>query len=330
MGIKILGAGKYLPPLVANNDDFAKIVDTNDEWITKRTGIKERHISNGELNFQMGVKAAKQAIEKSGVAFNDIDMIIGTTVSQDTYTPSMSSLVGMALGIDNAVCFDINAACSGFVYALDMANKYLSVDDDYKNILIVSSELLTRLVDYTDRSSCILFGDGAGAVVVTKSDKTFSAKLRGIPSGAYKLIAKVHEPSNAFKTQKCDWQDEEVNKLSDNYMYMDGHEIYKFATSAMPQVVNEALQKANISIDDIDLLIPHQANIRIIQTAVKNLKMSMDKCFVCIDKTGNMSSACIPIAIATAIEEGRIKSGNIVCLTGFGAGLTSGAAVFEF
>ncbi len=329
MGIKILGAGKYLPPLIATNDDFAKIVDTNDEWISKRTGIKERHMANGELNFQMGAKAAKEAIEKSCVPLDEIDMIIGTTVSQDTYTPSMSSLVGMALGIENAVCFDINAACSGFVYALDMANKYLSFGE-YKNILIVSSELLTRLVDYTDRSSCILFGDGAGAVVVTNSDNKFSAKLRGVPSGAYKLVAKVNEPSNAFKTQSCDWGNDEVNNFKDGYMYMDGHEIYKFATSTMPQVVQEALEKANMNIDDIDLLIPHQANIRIIQTAVKNLKFSMDKCYVCIDKTGNMSSACIPIAIAMAIDEGRINRGDIICLTGFGAGLTSGAAVFEF
>lgn len=329
MGIKILGAGKYLPPHIATNDDFAKIVDTNDEWITKRTGIKERHMANGELAYQMGAAAAKDAIKMSGISLDEIDMIIATTITGDTHTPSLSSLVGMELGIEQAACFDVNAACSGFVYALDMAEKYLN-SGDCRNILIVSSEALTKLVDYTDRSSCILFGDGAGAVVVTKSNNMFKSKLRGVPTGAFKLIAKAPFPTNAFKTKECTWNNEDIEKLPTGYMYMDGHEIYKFATSAMANVVKEVLGNANLNIDDIDLLIPHQANIRIIQTAVKNLGINPEKCYICIEKTGNISSACIPVAIAQIMEEGKFKSGDKICLTGFGAGLTYAAAVFEW
>lgn len=329
MGIKIKGCGYYVPELVASNEDFSKIVDTSDEWITTRTGIKTRHIANGELAYQMGANASMKAIKDAGIELNDIDMIIGTTVTADCLTPSMACLVGKELGIEKAMCFDVNAACAGYVFALDIAHKYLA-SGDCKNILIVSSEIVSRMVDYTDRSTCVLFGDGAAATVVSYSDGEYKSYINSDPQGADKIFAKIPSTPNPFRTQTPDWSDERMQEAPELFMQMAGNDVYKFATTIMPEAVKKASEKAGWETNDLDIIIPHQANIRIVQTAIKKLKLPEDKFYINIQDYGNISSACIPLALSQLKEMGKLENGKKICLVGFGAGLTYGAAVFEY
>ncbi|MGI5959814.1 MAG: 3-oxoacyl-ACP synthase III family protein [Massiliimalia sp.] len=329
MGLNIIGAGMYVPETVATNDDFAKIVDTSDEWITTRTGIKTRHINNGELTFQMGAKAADLAVKDAGIDMSQIDMVLATTVTSDFLTPSLACMVAKEIGIEDAACMDLNAACSGYVFALDVAKKYLD-SGDFHTILIVSAEIVTRMVDYTDRGTCVLFGDGAAATVVTKGEGIYAAALRSSPQGALKIFTKLPEPENPFKTQGSDWGDERVQQAAPYQMQMLGHDVYKFATVAMADAVEQAAQKAGISVEDLKLIIPHQANIRIVQTAIKRLKLPVERFYVNIEKYGNISSACIPLALAELKAQGRLEKGDKICVVGFGAGLTYGAAVFEY
>ena len=329
MGIKIIGTGMYVPELIITNDDLEKIVDTSDEWITKRTGIRQRRITNGELTYQMGAKASQEAMKNSGLAPADIDMIIGTTMTPDCYTPSMASLVGYELNIGNAVCMDIGAACSGYVYAFDMARNYLSTGD-YKNILIVSSEVVSRIIDFNDRSTCVLFGDGAAATVVTASNGLYASCLGGDSTGAFKLYSKLPAPKNPFKTGDTDWGSDEVNRYADGCIKMEGDEIFKFATTVIPKAVIETTKKAGITVQDIDMLIPHQANERILLAANKRLKLDEKKLYVGVDKYGNISSACIPLAIHQLAKEKKLMKRDKVCIVGFGAGLTYGSVIFEW
>lgn len=329
MGIKIKGCGYYVPDLIASNEDFSKIVDTSDEWITTRTGIKTRHIANGELAYQMGAKASKIALDDANISLSDIDMIIGTTVTADCLTPSMACLVGKELEIEKAMCFDINAACAGYVYALDIAHKYLA-SKEYKNILIVSSEIVSRMVDYTDRSTCVLFGDGAAATVVSYSENEYKSYINSDPQGADKIFSKIPSTPNPFKTNESVWCDEKMQQAPELFMQMAGNDVYKFATTIMPQAVLEASQKAGWNASDLDIIIPHQANIRIVQTAIKKLKLPEDKFYINIEDYGNISSACIPLALSQLKEQGKLKEKDKICLVGFGAGLTYGAVVFEY
>lgn len=329
MGIRITGTGIYVPEVIVTNDDMANIVDTSDEWITQRTGIKKRHMTNGELTFQMGAKAAKDAIDNAGIKAEDIDMIIGTTMTPDCFTPSMACMVGCELNIQNVMCFDVNAACTGYVYAFDMARNFLETGK-YRNILIVSSEVLSRVVDFTDRSTCVLFGDGAAATVVTKSDGVYASFLSGDPSGAFKLYAKLPVPNNPFKSGQTDWGREDVNIYRDNSITMEGDEIYKFATTVLPKAVNKVVEEAGMELEHISFLIPHQANVRILLSANKRLKLPVEKLYLGIEDYGNISSACIPLAIHKLAVENRLQRGDKVCLVGFGAGLTYGATLFEW
>lgn len=329
MGIKIKGCGYYVPELVASNEDFSKIVETSDEWITTRTGIKTRHIANGDLAYKMGADASLKAIKDAQIKLDEIDMIIGTTVTADCLTPSMACLVGKELGIEKAICYDINAACAGYVFALDIAHKYLACGD-CKNILIVSSEIVSRMVDYTDRGTCVLFGDGAAATVVSYSDKEYKSYINSDPQGADKIFAKLPSTPNPFVTKEKDWSDERMQKAPDLFMQMAGNDVYKFATTTMPDAVLKASEKAGWDINDLDIIVPHQANIRIVQTAIKKLKLSEDKFYINIQDYGNISSACIPLALSQLKEQGKLQDGKKVCLVGFGAGLTYGATVFEY
>lgn len=329
MGIRIEGCGYYVPQTVVTNEDFSKIVDTSDEWITTRTGIKTRHIANEELAYQMGAKAAKQALKDANLQVSDIDMIIGTTVTPDCLTPSLACLVGKELGIERAMCFDINAACAGYVFALDIAHKYLA-SKEYKNILIVSSEMVSRMVDYTDRATCVLFGDGAAATVVSYSDKEYKAYINSDPQGANKLFTKIEGAHNPFRTKQPDWNDEKMNDAPFMFMQMAGNDVYKFATTTMPEAVLKAVEKANWNASDLDFIVPHQANIRIVQTAIKKLNLPQEKFYINIQDYGNISSACIPLALSQLKEQGKLENGKKVCLVGFGAGLTYGACVFEY
>lgn len=329
MGVSIIGTGMYVPDNVVTNDDFTKIVDTSDEWITTRTGIKNRHIGTEVSTCQMGVNAANEAIKNASISVEDIDMVIVSTVTGDYLTPSTACVIANKLGAVSATCMDLNAACAGFVYAVDVARRYL-LDDEYKNILIVSTEMISKITDYTDRSTCVLFGDGAGACVVNKSDKIFSCHLGGDASGAGKLFARGFLPDNPFMDKRYERTADGFIESQGHALYMDGREVYKFSTRAMPNAVLKACEKANISPDELDMIIPHQANRRIVETAAKNLKIPMDKFFMNIKNYGNMSSACIPIGIHQSVKAGTIKPGDKICIVGFGAGLVYGAAVIEW
>lgn len=328
MGINILGMGSYLPEQVLANDDFKKFVDTNDEWITTRTGIRSRHMAGWEPTWYMGKLAAQKAIEKSGVDPKEIGLVICSTITSDFLTPSVASLLQYELGIENAAAFDMNAACSGFVYMLDTAHRYLSTDDDLKYVLIVSAESLSRFIDYQDRGTCILFGDGAAAAVIEKSDKMYSSFLGSDGSGARKLFARNLEVAPEVR---IDHEfDSGFPEKPPHQLYQDGKEVYKFAVKALPKAFSNAAAKIGVTVDDIDLFVPHQANVRIIETAAKNLKASIDKFAVTLDHHGNTSSASIPLALCEYIEKGAIQRGQKLALVGFGAGLSYGSVIIEY
>lgn len=329
-GIAVKGIGKYVPEMVATNEDFANIIDTSDEWITQRTGIKTRHITNGEPTYWIGAQAAKRAMADAGVTVEDIDLIICCTVTPDYYTPSAACLIQRELGGVGQMAIDINCACTGFDYGLDMARRYLLSEDDVNTVLLVSAEELSKFTDYTDRSSCILFGDGAAAFVLErKYDALYSAFLGADGSGAKFLVSRAMKSENVFRTNKEEF-DMGMPETKQHYFTQDGKEVYKFATKALPMAVEKACEKAGIRPDELDAIVPHQANVRIIETAAKNLGVSMDKMVVYIDRYGNTSSASIPIAFCDAVAEGRIKRGDKVCFVGFGAGLTYAGIIFEF
>ena len=326
MGLKILGTGYYLPEKVVTNADFAKIVETSDEWIVKRTGMKERHIAS-EPTHVMAEKAARMAVERAGLSPLDIDLILCTTVTSDYITPALACIVQGAIGAKNAVAFDINAACAAFVYALDMANMYLQ--HGYHHVLIVSAEGLSKITDYTDRSTCVLFGDAAGACVVGKGEGDFQSVLGSDGTGAHTLFARRPLNDIPFVDQV---DPQSVDHFPDvnrpGVLYMDGREVYKFAVNAMSTALKGACEKDGITPADLDLIIPHQANLRIIQSAAKELGLPLERFYVNIDRYGNTSSACIPVALAELDEQGRLTPGQKVGMVGFGAGLVYGGCVF--
>lgn len=329
MGISIMGTGMYLPSMIATNEDFTKLVDTSDEWITTRTGVKTRHISTGEMTWELAANAARAAIEDADIDPLSIDRVICSTVTSDYITPSCACLAANAVGAHNAVGMDINVACAGFVYALDIAERYLR-DDDCKTVLVISAEEMTKITDYTDRSTCVLFGDGSGACVVKKSDNLFRSFFGGDPTGTPELFARGLPPSNPFMKDPFDLHEKDgLAETNSHFLYQNGKVVYKFATRAMPLAITTACEKAGITADELHLIIPHQANIRIIETAAKNLGLPMEKFFVNIHKYGNMSSACLPIGLNEARKEGKINKGDKFCIVGFGAGLTYGAVVLE-
>lgn len=328
-GIEILGMGSHVPSLRITNDDMAKIVETNDEWISTRTGIKERCLTDGEPTWKMGAEAAKEAVKNAGIDPKEIGLIIDTTITSDFYTPSMACLIQNEIGAENAAAFDLNAACSGFVYAVDSAKRYLQTDENLKYVLVVANESLSKITDYSDRSTCVLFGDGAAAAVITRSEKLFTSFVGADGTGAHYLYAKSHPVRHAFRTKDDEISSGEYS-VGSTYLVQDGKEVYKFATKALPTAAQRAADKIGLDINTIDWFVPHQANIRIIETAAKNLGVSMDKFIVNIEKHGNTSSVSIPLALSEAIAEGKVKKGDRICLVGFGAGLTMGAVIIDY
>lgn len=330
-GITILGAGSYTPSLTVTNEMLTEFIDTSDEWISTRTGIKERHMSPDKANYEMAAEAARKALQSSGKTAQEIDLIIVSTCTPDFYYPNMACLVQKQIGATGCPCIDINAACTGFINALDIARNYLATGD-YKTILIVSSERLSSHVDFNDRGSCILFGDGAGAVVVEKGEDKSYYSVFGAEGDMFEaLYCKANYKPNApwfngneIFAELIDTPEKEC------YLQMDGKAVYKFAVDAMANAVDMVLQKSQLSIEDIDLVIPHQANIRIIQSALRKMKVDDDKVFTNLERNGNTSSACIPVGLAELMESGRLKRGMKICLVGFGAGLTYGACIFEY
>ncbi len=330
-GIKILGTGVYTPDVKVTNDDLSKIMDTDNEWIVTRTGISSRNYSKNKSNHYMATEASKEAIRNAGITAEDIDLIIASSCSSEYFYPNIASLVQGGIGAVNAAVVEVNTACTGFISAVDIASRYLQ-DDDYKTVLVVASERLATHADFEDRASCILFGDGAGAAVITKSEKPMYSYLSGKSDNFEALYCGKNKKHN------CPYIDDDDETTSTaafdtekkrQYLQMDGKAVYKFAVDAMATAVEKTLAKAGLTKDDIDIVIPHQANIRIIQSAAKSLGISMDKVFVNIGEHANTSSACIPTCLDDLNKQGRIKEGARICLVGFGAGLTSGAIIFE-
>jgi 3-oxoacyl-[acyl-carrier-protein] synthase-3 len=329
-GITIKGTGMYVPKKIITNDDLAALVDTSDEWITARTGIRRRRISTGEPAWQLGKQAALSALENAGVRPSEIDIIIACSVTNDFHTPSLACIIQGQIGADNAACFDVGAACSGFIFALDVAQKYLSFGVG-QTVLIICAEVLSKITDYTDRSTCVLFGDGAGAAVVKKREgNLFESVIKSDGRAAGLLFARLAENSSPY----VDAFERDSYRLFEGKVFdrliMDGREVYRFAADTLSETLNTVCEKAGISVGDIDVIVPHQANVRIIRAAAARLDISMEKMYVNIEGFGNTSSASIPICLDELSRSGRLKRGDRLALVGFGAGLTSGAILMQW
>lgn len=321
----ITGVGAYLPERILTNDELQKMVDTNDEWIRTRSGIKERRITSPEqATSDLAVIAGERALADAGVAPEELGLVIVATSTPDTIFPSTACLVQDRLGAKNAAAFDLAAGCTGFVYALATGSQFVT-SGTYKKVLVIGAESLSRITNWEDRKTCVLFGDGAGAVVLSPVPKgygilSFTLRSDGskgatliIPAGGSRLPATRETVEQKLHT-----------------IHMDGQEVFKFAVRIMGKAALEVLAAAGLESSDIDYFIPHQANIRIIESAAKRLVLSMEKVLVNLDRYGNTSTASIPLALAEAVHSGRVKQGDHIVVVGFGAGLTWGAAVIKW
>ncbi len=321
----ITGWGMQVPEPVLTNHDIAKLVETSDEWIRERTGIRERRIAReSEFPSTLGVEAALKALAVANLAPTELDLIICASSSPEYIFPSTACLIQDQIGANKAGAFDLQAACTGFIYAVNMAAQAIR-SGSIKNALVVGTEVLSRIVNWTDRNTCILFGDGAGAFVLQASDKPggiLSSVLHSDGSGADTLIL----PAGGSRIPAS----EATVREGKHFVQMDGKEVFRFATRVMGQAVTEALQAAEIKVEEIRCIVPHQANYRIIETAAKYLKLPMERFVVNVDRYGNTSTASIPIATVEAVQNGRIQSGDKVVFVGFGAGLTWGAMVVQW
>ena len=318
---------------------YAQVIDTSDEWITTRTGISRRHLCDGETTSEMAVKAGANAVADAGILPEKIDIIIATTLTPDYTTPNMACIVQADLGAVNAFCFDFNAACTGFIQAFDVALHYLNAPEPV-TVLVVSAESLSKIVDFSDRRTCVLFGDGAGAVVLSNRE----ANGKSLPSArVYDSFFGADGTGGGFMTGKAfevavhPFSDPEKSVREDRfghetgiYLSMKGPEVYKFATTAMPSAVEKVLERAKLSLSDIDYIVPHQANDRILQASAKRLGIDPEKMLSNIAETGNTSSASVPICLDQYARSGRIQRGQTLILTGFGGGLTYGACACIF
>jgi 3-oxoacyl-[acyl-carrier-protein] synthase-3 len=320
----IIGIGSAIPDQVLDNAYFEKIVDTNDEWIVGRTGIRERRIApRDQAASDLGARAAQAALAKAGMSADEIDLVICATITGDMPFPATASIIQNKIGASRAAAFDLSAGCSGFVYGLSVASGFVS-SRMYEKVLVVGSDLLSRMTDYEDRATCILFGDGAGAAVVTPAEDhgILSFVLGSDGSGAELL--KVEAGGSRCPTTA------ETVANKQQFIFMAGQEVFKFAVKIMGEASIQALNKCGLTPHDVDLFIPHQANVRIIDSAARRLGISPDKVFVNVHKYGNTSAASIPLAMDEAMREGRLKKGDIVVAVGFGAGLTWAANVIKW
>lgn len=328
MTIKITGTGSALPEKTVTNFDLEKLVETSDEWIQRRTGIAERRISGGETVSGLAAAACGRALEMAGKTADEVDLILVATCSPELLLPCCACQVQDLIGASKAAAFDLNAACSGFLFALDTAYAYLS-SGIYKNALVAGSEVLSKLVDWTDRGTCILFGDGAGAVFVEASAEE-AVRGNGRRAGMECMV----QGSDGAKGMVLSCGERAVNnafapkrQMESPYIYMDGQEVYKFATKQVPACIQEALDRADLAVEDVDWFVLHQANVRIIESVAKRLKADIAKFPMNIHKVGNMSSATIPVLLDEWNRSGSIQAGDRLVLSGFGAGLTYGASV---
>lgn len=323
--VGILGTGAYLPENRLTNFELEKIVDTSDEWITSRTGIRERRIvADEEASSDLSVRAAEQAIAHAGITAEQIDLIIVATVTPDMAFPATACLVQDRIGASKAATFDLSAACTGFIYGVSAATQFIATGL-YQYALVIGVECLSRIVDWSDRNTCVLFGDGAGAAVLGPVSEGYgfqSFELGGDGSG--KELLKIEAGGSRMPASESTV----ANRL--HTLSMNGREVFKFAVRVMGTAADEALAKANLTKEDIDLFVPHQANVRIIDAAMKRFGLAEEKVVVNLDRYGNMSSASIPVALHEAIEENRVHDGDTVVLCGFGGGLTWGATVLNW
>lgn len=327
---KILGTGMYVPKKVVTNKDLESIVETSDQWIAERTGIRERRICStegGEFPTDMALYATKDALKAAGLEPNDIDMIIFASVTPDVKLPNSACILQVKLGItNNCTCLDISVACSGFVYGVNMANSFIKTGM-CKNVLVVGSEMLSREVNWKDRNTCILFGDGCGVAIVGRAEANSSSKILS-------TILNSDGTGGEFFDQPIGGAVTPITAdhitEGTHFMQMKGKEMFKVATRTLAENGKKVLEMAGVSLDDVNWVVPHQANIRIIETTANLLGMGMDKMIVNIDKYGNTSAATVPIAFHEAIQDGRIKRGDLVLFDAFGAGLTAGATLLRY
>lgn len=323
-GYGILGVGKFAPEPVVTNHDLEQMLDTNDEWIRSRTGIAERRkLEEDKATSDMAIIAARRALEDSGTSPEELDLIIACTFSPDVTVPCMACLIQDALGITGrCAAFDLNAACTGFTYGLSVATAFMRAGV-YKKALVVGADTVTRSLDYTDRSTAILFGDGAGAAVVgpTGPERGLLGEHLGA-EGALKDFLVIYDSGSRIRSEE--------ERLKGPKVFMAGGDVFRFASKTLKTATQQALEAANqgLTFDDIDLLIPHQANLRIIEAAAKMARIPMEKVYVNIHKYGNTSAASVPMAIAEAVEDGRLKRGDVVALVAFGGGMTYGSNVW--
>jgi 3-oxoacyl-[acyl-carrier-protein] synthase-3 len=318
---RIIGTGSYLPTKILTNHDLEKIVDTTDQWIFERTGIRERHIASaGETSASMGEQASRRAIEAAGISAKDIDLIIVATTTADQVFPSTACLVQDRLGIHGCPAFDVQAVCTGFVYALGIAEKFIR-SGSTRCALVVGTETLSRIIDWTDRVTCVLFGDGAGAVLLAASEKPGIISSHLHADGKYKDLLSV--PSGISSGY-----DKVINGKA--YMQMEGNEVFKVAVKTLGRIVDETLAVNHMKKTDIQWLVPHQANHRIIAATAKKLGMSMDHVVMTVDRHGNTSAASIPLAFDEAVRDGRIKTGDTVLMEAFGGGFTWGSVLLKY
>ncbi len=316
---RIVGTGSYLPEKALSNHDLESMVETSDQWITERTGIKKRHIlADDETTTDLAFYAAKKAIEAAGIDNDDIDLIIVATTTPTRVFPSTASLVQNKLNIRTACpAFDIQAVCTGFIYALTVADKFIK-SGSVKNALVIGAEAMSRIVDWTDRNTCVLFGDGSGAVVLQASEETGILSSHIHCDGQFNELLTVPNGPGSIKSD------------SETCITMQGNDVFKVAVRTLSSIVDETLATNDLDKHDIDWLIPHQANIRIISATAKKLDMSMDHVVVTVDEHGNTSSASIPLALDTAVRDGRIQRGEMLLLEAFGGGFTWGSALLKY
>ena len=313
---KITGVGSFLPEKILTNHDLEKILDTTDEWITSRTGIKERHIvGSNESTSDLAFKAARDAINNAGIDANQVDLIIVATTTPDKIFPSVACNVQAKLEIKNCPAFNIQAVCSGFIYALSVADNFIKTNSA-KNILIIGADSMSRITDYSDRGNSILWGDGAGAVILSASNEKGILSTHIHADGQHEQLLHVPKKNAKDKDQQT--------------IEMNGSQVFKIAVNTLDQIVDEALIANNLKKEDIDWLVPHQANIRILEATAKKLDMSMEKVIVTIDRHGNTSAASIPLALDEGIKINKIKKGHLLLMEAFGGGFTWGSALIRF
>lgn len=321
---KIIGTGSYVPKMLITNEELSKNVETTDQWIRERTGVRQRYLMKDETTADMAVRAAKEALSSAGISPEDIDAIVVSTVSSELILPNTACFVQEQIGAVNAFCFDINTACTGFMMAYNTVQSYID-SGLVETALIIGAEGLSKIVDWNDRGTCILFGDGAGAAIIRRNENAvFDTVMKSDGSQGSALTC-----HNEFSNRPRKIVKNEMRQTIRTYIEMDGQRIFKFAVKQVPECINELMNKMEITKDDIDIFVLHQANLRICQAIAKRLKVSMDKVPTNVGRYGNTSSACIPILLDELYKTGQLKEGQKIIMSGFGAGVTLAATYLE-